>query len=99
MRRVFWVGVGAAIGVLVVRRAGRVARAYTPQGVADGLASLGDGLRELADAVRDGMAEREEELRYALGLDTQPGERDGAARLDGEGIRTLLDDPTGPRAR
>lgn len=98
MRRVFWVGVGAAVGVLVVRRAGRVAHAYTPQGVADGLASLGDGLRELADAVRDGMAEREEELRYALGLDTQPADRDGA-RLDGEGIRTLLDDPTGPRAR
>lgn len=97
MRRVFWVGVGAAIGVLVVRRAGRVARSYTPQGVADGLASLGDGLRDLADAVRDGMAEREEELRYALGLDTEPGER--AGRLDGEGIRTLLDDPTGPRAR
>ncbi|MDQ2756072.1 MAG: DUF6167 family protein [Actinomycetota bacterium] len=97
MSRVLWVGVGAVVGVLVVRRASRVVHQYTPAGVADSLSSIGEGLRELATAVREGMNEREEELRYALGLDTQTlpeGERP-----DGDGIRTLLDDPAGPRAR
>ena len=35
-----------------------------------GLSDFGDGLRELAAAVREGMAEREGELRLALGIDT-----------------------------
>ena len=33
------------------------------------MSDLGEGLRELAAAVREGMAEREEELRIALGVD------------------------------
>ena len=97
MRRIFWVGVGAVIGVLVVRKAGATARQYTPQGVADSLAGWGDGLRELATAVRDGMEQREDELRFALGIDTQTLPEDG--RPDADGIRALLDDPAGPRAR
>jgi len=40
------------------------------QGLSGGLSDLGEGLREMADAVREGMAERETELRYALGMDT-----------------------------
>jgi len=95
--RVLWVGVGAVVGVLVVRRANRVVRQYTPQGVADSLSSVGEGLRELVAAVREGMDEREEELRYALGLDTQTLPE--GQRPDGDGIRALLDDPSGPRAR
>lgn len=53
------------------------------------MSSLGDGLRELAAAVREGMAERESELRVALGVD--------AGTLDPETARELIDDPTGPR--
>jgi hypothetical protein len=52
-------------------------------------ASLADGLRDLADAVREGMAEREQELRIALGVD--------AGTVDPQQARALLDDPTGPR--
>jgi len=69
MRRLFWVALGAVAGVLVVRRLTRAVEAYTPAGVSRSLADLGDGLRELADAVREGMAEREQELRIALGVD------------------------------
>ena len=69
MRRLFWVALGATAGVLAVRKVTRAAEAYTPAGVSRSLASLGDGLRELADAVREGMAEREGELRIALGVD------------------------------
>ena len=97
MRRVFWLALGATVGVLAVRKVSKVAQAYTPAGVADGLAGLGEGLKEMAAAVREGMAEREEELRFALGIDTATLP-DGRA-MDAEAARLLLDDPTGPRAR
>jgi hypothetical protein len=69
MRRLFWVGLGAAAGVLVVRRVTKTAQAYTPEGMARSVAGLGEGLREMADAVREAMHEREAELRAALGAD------------------------------
>jgi Family of unknown function (DUF6167) len=72
MRRLFWVGLGATADILVVRRVTRAAQAYTPEGVARSLSGLGDGLRELAATVREGMAEREAELRAALGADVDP---------------------------
>jgi len=97
MRRLFWVALGATAGVLVVRKVTKAAEAYTPAGMAQGLAGLGEGLKELAEAVREGMAEREDELRYALGIDTAtlPGDR----AMDAEAARLLIEDPTGPRAR
>jgi hypothetical protein len=48
------------------------------------------------------MAEREGELRHALGIDagtTEPGAGAPDPRLDAASARALLDDPTGPRAR
>jgi hypothetical protein len=73
VRRVFWVALGATVGVLVVRRMTAAAQQFTPAGVQQnigaGLSNLGDGLKAWAEAVREGMAEREVELRDALGLD------------------------------
>ena len=69
MRRLFWVALGATVGILVVRRVSRAAQSYTPEGVARSLSGIGDGLRDLAATVREGMAEREAELRAALGAD------------------------------
>ena len=91
MRRVFWVALGATAGVLVVRQLNRAAQAYTPEGIGRSLAGVADALRDAADAVREGMAEREEELRVALGVD----DRD----VDARGARDLLDHPTAPRHR
>lgn len=66
MKRLFWLGVGVAAGVVLSRKAGRTARAATPAGVAG---NIGDALGELAGAlgtfgadIRAGMAEREREL-------------------------------------
>ena len=87
MRRAFWVALGATVGVLVVRKVTKAAEAYTPAGMSRSIASLGEGLRELADAVREGMAEREQELRVALGVDT--------GTLDPEAAQSLSTDPTG----
>lgn len=66
MRRLFWLGVGVAVGVTVSRRATETARQASPAGLAS---NVGEALRELAGAVgtfgadvRAGMSEREQEL-------------------------------------
>ncbi len=72
MRRLFWITLGATAGVLVVRKVTRAAESVTPEGAADrvsaGLETLADSVREFADEVRAGMAERDTELRQALGV-------------------------------
>jgi len=101
VRRLFWVALGATVGVLVVRKVTKTAQSYSPSGVAQGLAGglsdLGEGLREMAEAVREGMAERETELRYALGMDT--GTLPDGREMSPEQARALIEDPTSPRAR
>lgn len=70
MRRLFWLGIGLAVGVLVVRKATRTAQAYTPAGIASGLSESAGGLvesvRSFVDDVRAGMAEREQEIHEAF---------------------------------
>jgi Family of unknown function (DUF6167) len=89
VRRLFWVALGATAGVLVVRKVTKTAQAYSPEGLGRSAAALVDGLRDLAEAVRAGMAEREQELRIALGVD--------AGTVDPDQARALLEDPTGAR--
>jgi hypothetical protein len=69
MRRLFWLSMGATIGVLVVRRVERLIDSLTPRSIA--VRTVGR-LRELADQmaaftadVREAAAEREVELRRA----------------------------------
>ncbi|HET7477366.1 MAG TPA: hypothetical protein VFJ97_15260 [Dermatophilaceae bacterium] len=104
MKRLFWVALGAVGGVLVVRRVGKAVQSYTPGGVAanlgSGLSDLAEALRQMAEVVREGMSQREAELRDALGLDTGlDSGTDGQPSMSAEQARSLLDDPTGPRAR
>ncbi|QLQ35231.1 hypothetical protein [Micromonospora robiginosa] len=70
MRRLFWLGIGLAVGVLVVRKATRAAQAYTPAGIAGGLSESAGGLvesvRAFVDDVRISMAEREQEIHEAF---------------------------------
>ncbi len=80
MRRLFWVALGATAGVLVVRRLTRTAEAYTPAGLAAAVSGLGEAVRDFTDRVGAAMAEREDELRVALGVTpTGRGEPDGPA--------------------
>lgn len=88
MPRLFWATLGAAAGVLVVRKVTRTANQYTPRGMAHGLSGLGEDLKEFAAAVREGMEARETELRIALGVDS--------GTMDQETAQRLLDDPTAP---
>jgi len=70
MRRLFWLGIGIGVGVLVVRKVTKTANAYSPAGLADSargsFAGLLDSVRDFIDDARLAMAEREEELLSGL---------------------------------
>jgi hypothetical protein len=75
MRRLFWLALGATLGVLIFRKLSRAADKLTPQGIAS---SLGAGLNELAYSLRDfvvdvreSMSAQESVLRAAAGLDPE----------------------------
>jgi hypothetical protein len=87
VRRLFWTTLGATVGVVVVRKLTRTAQSYTPEGVAQGLAGIGEGLREMAQVVRESMAQRDAELRLALGID------EGA--VDPRAAQALIEEPKG----
>ena len=70
MRRLFWLGIGLAIGGLVFRAVTKKAQAFTPQGIAGSVQQSAVGalesVRMFVDDVRDAMAEREAEIRAAF---------------------------------
>jgi hypothetical protein len=83
IRRLFWLSMGATIGVLVVRKLTRTARAFTPTGVATrvggsvggAVGNLSEAIRDFAADVRDAMVQREQELRESMSLDGRVGAR------------------------
>jgi len=72
-RRLVYIAFGAAAGILVVQRATRAAKKFTPAGVQSSLtgsiSGLGEAIREFTAELKVAMAEREAELRSTLGLD------------------------------
>lgn len=70
MKRLFWLGMGMAVGVLVVRAVTKKAQSYSPSGIAAAARGSGrnlvDSVRGFVDDVREGMHEREEQLRTAF---------------------------------
>ncbi|AEV87373.1 hypothetical protein ACWT_6358 [Actinoplanes sp. SE50] len=94
MKRLLWLGVGLAVGALVVRKLTRKAEEFTPTGIATSLSQSAGGLveslRSFVEDVRDGMAEREQQIHeaFAEGVlyedkfaelrdDTRPGSQEG----------------------
>ena len=86
-----WLGIGLAVGALVVRAVSKKAQAFTPRGIAastrDSATGLVGSVRAFVDDVREGMAEREAEIQAAfadgatLDEDLYP-ERNVEGRLD-----------------
>jgi hypothetical protein len=72
-RRAFWFTTGAAAGVWATTKVNRKLRSLTPESLtaraADKAVETGYRLRDFALDVRAGMAQREDELHDALGLD------------------------------
>ena len=77
-KRLFWVALGATVGVIVVTKASRTLRKFTPSGLADtatGLpGAIGGALQDFAEDVRLAAAEREMELYRVLGVDVKDPE-------------------------
>ena len=82
-KRVFWIALGATVGVLVVTKGAKTLRKFTPSGLADSASgipgALGDSVRGFLDDVQYAAAEREMELYRALGMDAAEPE-DGRGR-------------------
>ena len=70
MKRLLWLGVGLAVGAIAVRKLTRKANEFTPSGIATSLSESAGGLveslRNFVEDVREGMAERENEIHQAF---------------------------------
>jgi len=70
VKRMLWLGIGLAVGALVVRAVTKKARAFTPQGLAasarDSATGVLSSVREFIDDVREGMVEREADIHAAF---------------------------------
>lgn len=70
MKRLLWLGVGLAVGALVVRKLNQKANEFTPTGIATSLSESAGGLveslRSFVEDVREGMAEREQQINEAF---------------------------------
>ncbi|HEY3507317.1 MAG TPA: hypothetical protein VGN37_31555 [Actinocatenispora sp.] len=83
MRRLFWLGVGVAVGVVAARKLSQTAQAFTPQGVAASLQSSARGaaagaldeVRSFVSDVRASMAEREGQIHEAVAANLDLGAR------------------------
>lgn len=70
MKRFIWMGAGIAIGVLAMRKFQATKQAIGPEGLNRAVAGVADSIAEFAHALREGMTEREADLRAALGIDS-----------------------------
>ena len=68
MKRIVWMGIGVAIGVIAFRKITQAQASIGPDGLNRAVGRLADGVYDFADAVRAGMNEREVDLRAALGI-------------------------------
>lgn len=92
MRRLFWIALGATLGVLIFRRLSQAAQKLTPQGVAGsigaGLSELAASLRDFSDDVRSAMSAHESELRAAAGLDAPAADLSAVPTVPSTGTST-----------
>jgi hypothetical protein len=76
VRRLFYVALGATAGVLLVRRVTEAANKWTPEGIARQAGGMGDRVSVWWAEVQHHAAEREAELRDALGLNATDADPD-----------------------
>jgi hypothetical protein len=102
MKRLLWLGVGLAVGALVVRKVTQKANEFTPSGIAGSVSQSAGGLvesvRAFVEDVRVNMAEREREIHeaFANGVAFEDEFED----LRGDDLDVEFDEPiTGPHPR
>ncbi len=83
IRRMFWLAAGVTIGVVAVRKVSRARSTFGPEGLNRAVGQISDSISDFADALRSAMAEREDDLRVALGVQipsaTEPDTTSAAA--------------------
>ncbi|GAA4625046.1 hypothetical protein [Cellulomonas oligotrophica] len=93
MRRIFWIGVGVALTVVVVRQGRRLVETYAPPGASEAVTGA-VRLARAADAARtdfrQGVAEREAELLAALVGDVDVDELRAQAPRRRDELRTAF---------
>ncbi len=72
MKKIFWLGVGITIGVIAARKIAAAKGAIGPEGLNRAVGRVSDAVHDFADALRENMDERENDLRVALGIDQAP---------------------------
>ncbi|MBK5249832.1 MAG: hypothetical protein JJE50_10470 [Actinomycetales bacterium] len=107
MRRLFWVGIGVAATVVVLRqvakvndRVSTVARAVSPVGIGESISRLATNVKGLGEQLRTSMAENEAALTAALlpseeerSRATQVRAKRARDRERAAGERPLVQDP------
>ena len=76
MKRIIWLIIGIAVGVYAVTRLKKRVQVLAPESMQESAARLAAAVRHFGDQVREGMDEREAELRDSLGIDTNPDTRE-----------------------
>ena len=79
IRRVFWLAAGVTIGVVAVRKVSQAKSNLGPEGLNRAVGQISDSIADFADALRTAMAEREGDLRAALGVDAPAASDAGTA--------------------
>ncbi|GAA1522963.1 DUF6167 family protein [Kribbella lupini] len=77
IKRILWFVIGTAVGVYAVTRLKKRAQVLAPESLQASADKMASAIRHFGDEVRAGMAERETELRDALGIDTAAHDREG----------------------
>jgi hypothetical protein len=70
VKRILWFVIGTLVGVYVVTRLKKRVQVLAPDSLQQSAEKVASAIRHFGDEVRAGMAERETELRDALGIDT-----------------------------
>ncbi len=82
MKRILWLIIGVAVGVYAVTRLKKRAQQLAPDGLQQSAEKVASAIRLFGDEVRAGMAERETELRDALGIDQAADQKNSTQRED-----------------
>jgi uncharacterized protein DUF6167 len=70
VKRILWFVIGTVVGVYAVTRLKKRVQVLAPDSLQQSAEKVASAIRHFGDEVRAGMAERETELRDALGIDT-----------------------------
>jgi F0F1-type ATP synthase membrane subunit a len=74
VKRLIWFVIGTAVGIYAVTRLKKKAQVLAPESLQASAEKMASAIRHFGDEVRAGMAERETELRDALGIDAAAGD-------------------------